>query len=112
MRFFGERYIAIGGVQKPYGRKVETLAAFAIEARNAVARYLEERDLPLPIRVGLASGPMISDAVRPSVLVFESWGKTLDTSARLATGASGSSINPSAPISRIEFAVSSRIQAL
>ena len=95
VRTFGERYIAVGGVQKPYGRGVETLAEFAIEARGAVERYLEERDLPLRIRIGLASGPMISGVVRSSVPVFESWGEMLDTSVRLATEAPGGTIQVS-----------------
>ena len=87
--------MAIGGVQRAHGRGVETLAEFAIEARGAVEKYLQDQELPLQVRVGLASGPLISGIVRSAVPVFESWGETLDTAARLATDGPGGTIQVS-----------------
>lgn len=83
VKTIGDSYMAVAGVRTPWPRSAEAMAEFAIEALAFVRRYAEDRDLPLEVRVGIATGAVISGVIGTQVPIFDLWGETVNIASRL-----------------------------
>ncbi len=83
VKTIGDNYMVVGGVRNPSSRSAEAVAEFAIEAMNAIDNYALEHDLPLKIRVGMATGSVVSGVIGTKVPIFDLWGETVNLASRL-----------------------------
>jgi adenylate cyclase len=57
---------------------------------EASERWQQAHRLTLPIRIGLASGPVVGGVIGRQRILFDLWGDTLNTAARIqSTGVPG-----------------------
>ncbi len=49
----------------------------------AVSRIATERDLPLSIRIGIASGPVMAGVIGKQKFTYDVWGDAVNLAARL-----------------------------
>ncbi len=53
-------------------------------------QWRQAHDLSLPIRIGLASGPVVGGVIGQQRILFDLWGDTVNTAARMqSTGVPG-----------------------
>lgn len=52
---------------------------------EASGRWQEEHGLVLPIRIGLATGPVVGGVIGRHRILFDLWGDTVNTAARMQT---------------------------
>jgi len=91
VKTIGDSYMAVAGVRTPWPRSAEAMAEFAIEALAFVQQYSKEKELPLEVRVGMATGAVISGVIGTQVPIFDLWGETVNIASRLeAEGNPGS----------------------
>lgn len=59
------------------------MAEFAIEALAFVRDYAAANDLPLQIRIGMATGSVVSGVIGTRVPIFDLWGEPVNNASRL-----------------------------
>jgi len=83
VKTIGDCYMVVTGVRTPVPKSAEAMAEFAIEALACVRAYAEENDLPLQVRIGMATGSVVSGVIGTRVPIFDLWGEPVNNAARL-----------------------------
>jgi adenylate cyclase len=79
----GDAYMAAAGAPVPRPDHADAAVAFARALLGEVASWREANDLDLQVRVGLASGPVVGGVIGHRRIVFDLWGDTVNTAARM-----------------------------
>jgi adenylate cyclase len=86
----GDAYMVVSGVPQPRADHAEALAALAIEMRDALAGLVDPKGRPVPMRIGIASGPVVAGVVGTRKFFYDVWGDAVNTAARMEqTGEAG-----------------------
>ncbi len=86
----GDAFMAVAGAPEPSGDHALRALAFARSILVATADWRAANDIDLEIRVGLASGPVVGGVIGRRRLLFDLWGGTVNTAARMeSTGIPG-----------------------
>jgi class 3 adenylate cyclase len=83
VKTIGDSYMVVAGVRTPWPRSAMAVAEFAIEALAFVREYSEKNDLPLQVRIGMATGAVVSGVIGTRVPIFDLWGETVNVASRL-----------------------------
>ena len=83
VKTIGDNYMLVGGIRNPSPGSAAAVVEFAIEALGAIDRYAKEQALPLKIRIGIATGAMVSAVIGTKVPIFDLWGETVNLASRL-----------------------------
>ncbi len=79
----GDSYMVVSGVPQPRADHVEALAAFALDMAE-VARVLKDsQGDPLPLRIGLACGPVVAGVVGSRRFFYDVWGDAVNVASRM-----------------------------
>lgn len=84
----GDCYMAVTGVPEKDPRHAERMADFALDIiyimnKMNEARKLQNEEVELQLRVGIASGPVTAGVIRADRARFQLFGDTVNTSARM-----------------------------
>lgn len=112
LKTIGDAYICATGLNDPQPDDALRLLRAALEIRD----YIQERHARLAargkpcwnIRIGLHSGPLVAGVVGVRKFVYDVWGDTVNTAARIETAGLGGRINASVEFlnrvrGRVEF---------
>jgi guanylate cyclase len=102
LKTMGDAYMAVAGAPLP--REDHAMAAIeaARDMLDAVAGWREAHHVALEIRIGLASGPAVGGVIGRQRILFDLWGETVNTAARMQShGVAG----------RIQLAESTKLRA-
>ncbi|HET7678260.1 MAG TPA: adenylate/guanylate cyclase domain-containing protein [Candidatus Limnocylindrales bacterium] len=83
IKTIGDAYMAVAGAPEPrpdHAQAGITLALGMLEALDEVCRRLRA---PLQLRIGLASGPVVGGVIGERRILFDLWGDTVNTAARM-----------------------------
>jgi class 3 adenylate cyclase len=83
VKTIGDSYMVVAGVRTPWPRSAMAVAEFAIEALAFVKDYSDTNDLPLQVRIGMATGAVVSGVIGTRVPIFDLWGETVNLASRL-----------------------------
>jgi adenylate cyclase len=79
----GDAYMVVSGVPEPRADHAEALAALALDMRDALAGLVDPKGRPVPIRIGIASGPVVAGVVGRAKFFYDVWGDAVNTAARM-----------------------------
>ena len=79
----GDAYIVVAGVPEPHPRPAEALADLALAMRAALAGLADPKGRAVPIRIGIASGPVVAGVVGRRKFFYDVWGDTVNVAARM-----------------------------
>lgn len=86
----GDAYMVVGGVPEPLADHAARLADFALAAREAVAGITDPLGRPMPVRIGIATGPVVAGVVGNRKFFYDVWGDAVNTASRMeSTGEIG-----------------------
>jgi adenylate cyclase len=86
----GDAYMVVSGVPEPRADHAEALAKLALEMRDALAGLVDPKGRAVPVRIGLASGPVVAGVVGTRKFFYDVWGDAVNMAARMEqTGESG-----------------------
>jgi adenylate cyclase len=81
----GDSYMVVSGVPKPRTDHVEALACFALDMADAVADLKDPQGRAVPLRIGLASGPVVAGVVGARKFFYDVWGDAVNVASRMET---------------------------
>jgi adenylate cyclase len=86
----GDAYMVVSGVPDPRADHATALADLALDMRDAMAGLLDPKDRPVPVRIGLASGPVVAGVIGTRKFFYDVWGDTVNMASRMeSTGVPG-----------------------
>ena len=90
IKTIGGTFMAVVGAPTQRFNHAEAAAGFALAARDLVEAFAASAGLPLQVRAGLASGPVVGGVIGRRKLAFDIWGDTVNMASRMqSTGAAG-----------------------
>ena len=86
----GDAYMVVSGVPEARADHAEALAALALDMRDALAGLVDPKGRAVPVRIGVASGPVVAGVVGTKKFFYDVWGDAVNTAARMEqTGVPG-----------------------
>ncbi|MBA4130398.1 MAG: adenylate/guanylate cyclase domain-containing protein [Hyphomicrobium sp.] len=83
IKTIGDAYMVAAGIPEPCDDHLLRLARMGVSMLSTVERIASERDLPLSMRVGLASGPVMAGVIGKQKFSYDVWGDAVNLAARL-----------------------------
>ncbi|MEO8246406.1 MAG: adenylate/guanylate cyclase domain-containing protein [Chloroflexota bacterium] len=92
LKTMGDAYMAVAGAPLPRPDHAMATIEAARDMLAAVADWREAHGVALEIRIGLASGPAVGGVIGRQRILFDLWGETVNTAARMQSGGVASRI--------------------
>lgn len=81
----GDSYMVVSGVPRPRADHAEALACLALDMADAVADLKDPQGRAVPLRIGLASGPVVAGVVGARKFFYDVWGDAVNVASRMET---------------------------
>ena len=79
----GDSYMVVSGVPQPRGDHVQAIACLALDMAEAVADLKDPQGRDVPLRIGLASGPVVAGVVGARKFFYDVWGDAVNVASRM-----------------------------
>jgi adenylate cyclase len=79
----GDSYMVVSGVPTSRPDHLEALANLALDIADAVADLRDPNGRPVPLRIGLAAGPVVAGVVGARRFFYDVWGDAVNIAARM-----------------------------
>jgi len=83
IKTIGDAYLVVGGIPTPLDDHCVRVALMALDMRAAVARMSDELDVPLEVRIGCHTGPVIAGVIGERKFSYDLWGDTVNIASRM-----------------------------
>ena len=81
----GDSYMVVSGVPTPRPDHTQAIAELALDMSKAVAGLRDPRGNPVPLRRGMAAGPVVAGVVGARKFFYDVWGDAVNVAARMET---------------------------
>ena len=81
----GDSYMVVSGVPEPRDDHLEALACLALDMADAVSDLRDPQGREVPLRIGLAAGPVVAGVVGARKFFYDVWGDAVNVAARMET---------------------------
>jgi adenylate cyclase len=81
----GDSYMVVSGVPEPRPDHIEALACLALDMAAAVADLKDPNGRAVPLRMGLAAGPVVAGVVGARKFFYDVWGDAVNVASRMET---------------------------
>ena len=99
----GDSYMVVSGVPWPRRDHVEALAGLALDMAETAAALKDPLGNTVPLRIGLASGPVVAGVVGAHRFFYDVWGDAVNVASRMeSTDAVGRIQVPEAVYERLK----------
>lgn len=86
----GDSYVVISGVPEPRADHAVALADLALDMRDTLADLRDPKGRAVPVRIGMASGPLVGGVVGTRRFFYDVYGDAVNTASRMeSTGEAG-----------------------
>ncbi len=90
IKTIGDAYMAVSGLPEPEETHAERIADMALEMLAVIEEIGARTALPLSIRIGINSGPVIAGVIGRRRFIYDLWGDAVNTASRMEShGAPG-----------------------
>jgi adenylate cyclase len=79
----GDSYMVVSGVPQPRHDHVQAIACLALDMAEAVADLKDPQGRDVPLRIGLAAGPVVAGVVGARKFFYDVWGDAVNVASRM-----------------------------
>ena len=83
IKTIGDAYMVAAGIPTPHEDHARVLARFALAARDELAQHNLTADVPVELRIGINSGPVVAGVIGRRRFLYDLWGDTVNTASRM-----------------------------
>ena len=83
VKTIGDAYMAVGGLPVPQDDHAERSVRLGLDMVAATREYAQQSGLPLALRVGVHSGPVVAGVIGRTRLSYDLWGDTVNVASRM-----------------------------
>jgi guanylate cyclase len=83
IKTIGDAYMVVAGAPEPCADHAALMARLALRLLNEVADIRRETGIPLDVRIGLHTGPVIAGVIGTVRFAYDIWGDTVNTASRM-----------------------------
>jgi len=83
IKTIGDAWMAVAGLPEPRPDHAQAMAALALELQPAFQALATRRDLPLGLRVGMHTGPVVAGVIGRDRFAYDLWGDTVNLASRM-----------------------------
>lgn len=81
----GDSYMVVSGVPTPRPDHTQAIAELALDMSKAVAGLRDPRGKLVPLRMGIAAGPVVAGVVGARKFFYDVWGDAVNVASRMET---------------------------
>jgi adenylate cyclase len=83
IKTIGDAYMAAAGLPLPRADHAEAIANFALAMIAVLERVNAAAEIPLEIRIGIHTGPVVAGVIGSHRFLYDVWGETVNLASRL-----------------------------
>lgn len=83
IKTIGDAYMVVGGLPEPRPDHAVAVAAMALDMQAVVTELRTELRLPVALRIGMHSGPVVAGVIGVKKFSYDLWGDTVNTASRM-----------------------------
>jgi class 3 adenylate cyclase len=83
IKTIGDAYMIVGGVPEPMNNHCESVCRMALEMLTTVELLGKTLNIPLSLRIGIHTGPVVAGVIGKKKFTYDLWGDTVNTASRM-----------------------------
>ena len=84
IKTIGDAYMVAGGLDSRSKDPCAAIAELALDMRNALPELSAQVGVPLALRIGIGTGPVVAGVVGRKKFIYDLWGDTVNVASRLS----------------------------